>query len=1219
MISFKDFDSLDIPLEGTNLIEASAGTGKTYTISSLYLRLILEKRLSVNQILVVTFTKAATEELRDRIRRKLRKCIEAFSKGHSEDEFLNALVKKYEDPHEPLRCIHEALRDFDEAAIFTIHGFCQRMLFEHAFETGSPFDTTLITEEENLRQEIAYDFWRKHLYPAASEVVNYILDKRISPSTFLNRLRAGLAHPELRIIPDIGMPEMRTLAPFRKGLETLRRAWANSRDRVREKLTDAGLNGQLYGTTKPRPEGSSKRDQVVSGLLGNMDRLVSSEHTAFPLFPHFERLTSRVLTSSMKKGHAPPEHKIFHICDEIAERAQALEREIEFFILFLKSEMFRYAREELVSRKRKGNIRSFNDLVMDIKEALRDQGEITFAREVRAHYKAALIDEFQDTDPIQYAIFQALFSTEKSIVFLIGDPKQAIYGFRGADLFTYMKAAAHVENRYTLRKNWRSESDLVASINTIFSRTSRPFVYREIPYTSAQAGNKGARGYLSVEGKRQPPLQLWLLEAPDEALPDTVLTKTRARELIPKAIGAEIMRLVQLGREKRALIGDTPLRERHMAVLVRKNREARLVQEVLAGLKIPSVLHSSGNLFDSIEAVETERVLAAIAEPHNETFIRGALATDFLGYGGEALDGLMEDEEGWESIIYGFREYHEVWGSKGFMPMFRHLISKDRVRPRLLGFQDGERRLTNLLHLSEVLHRASLEKNLGMAGLSKWLGDQIDPATPRVDEHQLRLESDEEAVRIVTIHKSKGLEYPIVFCPFMWDGSEIRDNEITFHDENRDLQLTLDLGSPDNEAHKELAEQELLAENLRLVYVALTRAENRCYLVWGRVKAAETSALAYLLHGPRSFEPGKVVDATRRRFMGLSGRELIKELRGLVGEGKGTIQLSGLPERNEKLGIRLVEKAESLTCQKFSGTVPRDWRVSSFSSLVSGAQVLPELPDHDTMPVPLEEANETGELIREEEVPAGIFAFPKGAKTGTCLHDLLEHLDFTEKGAGVMKDLVAGKLGEYGFESHWLDTIYGMVRKVITLRLDPGSKELRLSQIPKRDRLNELEFYFPLKALSPDRLKGVCEAHLGHHFLEDFPETIGRLQFAPTRGFMKGFIDLVFQWRGRFYLVDWKSNFLGTRIEDYGQRSLASAMKEEFYVLQYYIYTVALDRYLRLRLPGYRYEEHFGGVFYVFLRGVDPAKCPEFGIYRDVPPPELIRALREAFFDHSDY
>jgi exodeoxyribonuclease V beta subunit len=255
--------------------------------------------------------------------------------------------------------------------------------------------------------------------------------------------------------------------------------------------------------------------------------------------------------------------------------------------------------------------------------------------------------------------------------------------------------------------------------------------------------------------------------------------------------------------------------------------------------------------------------------------------------------------------------------------------------------------------------------------------------------------------------------------------------------------------------------------------------------------------------------------------------------------------------------------------------------------------------------------NEDLEEIHGERLPEGIFAFPKGVRAGTFLHDIFEHLDFTEQDRDVIRDLVAGKLIQYGFGLTWTDTICEMIAKVLGAPLNKESPDLRLSAIEKKDRLNELEFYFPLKMISPRRLKEIMTANLGDHFSGYVPEALGRLRFTPVRGFMRGFMDLVFTWGGRYYLLDWKSNFLGVRIEDYDRESLAMAMDRESYVLQYIIYTIALDQYLRLRQPGYRYEKDFGGVFYIFLRGVDPGVGPDFGIYRDMPSPELINTLRE--------
>ncbi|NVM27028.1 MAG: UvrD-helicase domain-containing protein, partial [Desulfobacterales bacterium] len=595
------------------------------------------------------------------------------------------------------------------------------------------------------------------------------------------------------------------------------------------------------------------------------------------LFQGFEKFTSGELEESVKKNHAPPGHPFFDLCQTLREKQRELERVFDQRLLGLKVELFHYVHDELVRRKGQKNIQFFDDLLLRLHRSLEEKSGEALAGAMRMKFRAALIDEFQDTDPIQYAIFKRVFGTGKGILFLIGDPKQAIYGFRGADVFAYMDAARDVESRYTLGENWRSEPDLIAAINAIFARADRPFVYDEIPFQPAAPATNKDPDFLRMDGQREPPLELWFVDASKVGEPGKTITKTRARELIPRAVADEISRLISLGRDSRTLIGKTPLSEGDIAVLVRTNSEARLMQETLSSLGIPSVLYTTESLFDSHEALEMDRVLAGISEPNNERLLKAAMATDMMGTRGEELDGLTEDETGWEKWLLNLKRYHDLWEEHGFIRMFRYLLFEQKVLTRLMSFPDGQRRTTNVLHLSEVLHVASTERRLCMAGLLKWLSEQRDSTAPRLEEHQLRLESDENAVKLVTIHKSKGLEYPVVFCPFAWGGSRIerKKDPFTFHDELDNMRLTLDLGSEGMDENRVFAEKEQLAENLRLLYVALTRARSRCYLVWGRFKDAETSAPAYLFHQQGLREGGNVVDTTEERFMGLRDEDLI--------------------------------------------------------------------------------------------------------------------------------------------------------------------------------------------------------------------------------------------------------------------------------------------------------------------------------------------------------
>jgi len=1203
----KLFNLINTPLTGTNLIEASAGTGKTYTISGLFLRMILERDFPVDRILVVTFTKAATEELKERIRCKLIQAKEAFLNGSSDDDMVNALVKKEKNPESAIQLIRVALVDFDRAPIFTIHGFCRRLLQENAFETGSLFDTELMTEQTTLMQQVTDDFWRKYFYKAPPEFINYALKNKISGPEYYLNLLLKVSAPTISVIPDIKKPLLKNLQPFRKYLNKVRKAWPMSRDKVKELLMCPSLNGRYYGSfkTDEKGQGQTKRDIKVISMLQTMDEFVDSKHVGFPLFKDFEKFTTTKLMKSSKKNHVSPSHQFFNICDELYTKGGNLEVEIEKNLIFLKTEIFKFAKQELLTRKRKNNIQFFDDLLTMVKEALEKddtEGGNTLAMAIRQKYKAALVDEFQDTDPVQYEIFSRLFSSKESVLFMIGDPKQAIYSFRGADVFSYMKAAVNADSKYTLLENWRSESGLIKALNTIFSKSEYPFVFNEIPFDEGIPAKEN-KTFPEFFG---PSLQLWYLESKG-AKP---ISKTDAVKRIASAVANEISFLV-LSHEGQAEAGD-------IAVLVRTNRQAQIIKKYLSAKGIPSVLHSTGNIFDSNEAMEMERLLLSIAEPDNEGRLKSALATAMMGVAGEKIDSASEYPLWWESRLSDFREYFRLWNRHGFTRMFRMFMAKEKVKGRLLSFSNGERRLTNVLHLAEILHKESMEKSLGTTGLLKWLSEQRNPASLRLEEHQLRLESDDNAVTIITIHKSKGLEFKIVFCPFGWEGSKIKNKEITFHDNNVDKRLIFDLGSERFDENIVIAQNELLAENLRILYVALTRAKMRCYLVWGRINTAETSAMAYLFHHQGGVDKNNIVDSVKKSFSAKKDEDLLIQLKELVNESKGTIELSYLPENTEQKYKPKKQRTEKLSCRKFFGKIDKTWKISSYSSIVSmvSRKISDiELPDRDTFFEPLwniQSSIHDSSDVSEKYAKVDIFSFPKGSRAGILFHDIFEHLDFTGRESITPEQLVAEKLEEYGFDLLWKETVCNMIKKVISVPLLMGKKDLFLSSIKWEDRINEMEFYFPLKPVTPQRLKRIFEEYGTTNLPTGFIGKLEKLTFLPAEGFMKGYIDLIFYYNGRYYLVDWKSNFLGTKIEAYRKDSLYETMKNEFYILQYHIYVLALHQYLQSRMPGYSYETNFGGVFYIFLRGVDLEKGPEFGIYNDVPDIKLVNALGQA-------
>jgi exodeoxyribonuclease V beta subunit len=1087
------FKLTETPLQsGTSLVEASAGTGKTFTIAGLFLRLILEKNLSVREILVVTYTVAATEELRHRIRQTLAKALKAFTTGESDDSFLQGLLQAHAGQREDMVArLGRALYGFDEAPIFTIHGFCQRVLKDRAFETGNLFDTELVTDQATILRQLVEDYWRKEFYRASKVPVVFALKNGLNPLKLLPLINSSLCHPFLKLLSPVGDRTVKSLAEeLEQGFHTLREIWQAEGPVIRSHFgAGAKWANKPYNSADDMAEAFGEIDHCFT----------AADFAPAALASLMQFRTSAIVEKLSKRAKLPaPKHRFFELCEELSQTE-------ERYVIAIKLHALLYVQHELPRRKNELKIQFYDDLLTRLHRTLvGDDGKV-LAAELRRQYAAALIDEFQDTDPMQYQIFQGTFDAPGNYLFLIGDPKQAIYGFRGADIFTYLKASEQANQSYTLKENWRSETGLVHAVNTFFSASSLPFMFSGIQFHSVEARGEADKHPLQVDGRGGPALHIWFWNRVGNDIKSGVADKE-----LPQVVASQIVALLQ---------GDTRLGERgvlpeDIAVLVPQNRQAQLIQDALKLRNIPSVLYTSASLFESREMLETQRVLTAIADPSRESQLMAALGTDLLGHSGMQIEALAQQEEQWQEILERFRDYLALWIEKGFVQMFRSLMQREQIRPRLLAFPDGERRLTNLLHISEVLHRASLDHRLGATGLLKWIVEQRQTEGQVAEEHQLRLETDEKAVKLVTIHKSKGLEYSIVFCPYSWKGTSIehdREEQVFFH-ENKSGLLTRDLGSADYATHVQQAKVEKLAENVRLLYVALTRAKHRCYLVWGAFNGAGTSAPAWLLHAPPTSEPN-AVEALETHFKQLDDARLLEDLNRLAGKsgdamGNSAIQITDLPQPNADKFEAPVDAGLPLDWRKSTATIPRDWRINSFTSLTANHGN--ELPDYD----------ETGTASRASTPVSGIFAFPGGTKPGACLHSIFEKLDFVQSNRPATKLLVQEQLRAHGIaESEFTDVIVEMLGKVMETTLDENVPGLTLSKISAEQRLHELEFYFPLGKISPAMLGKVLQAH---HFFNG-QSKISRepegLSFVSVRGMLKGFIDLVFEFNGRFYLA----------------------------------------------------------------------------------------------------
>ncbi|NOH98029.1 exodeoxyribonuclease V subunit beta [Vibrio sp. 99-70-13A1] len=1180
-------ETMTFPLHGARLIEASAGTGKTFTIAGLYLRLLLghgsatseesegtrhQQPLTVDQILVVTFTEAATAELRDRIRSRIHDARIAFARGVSHDPVIAPLLEEIPNHPQAASILLQAERQMDEAAVYTIHGFCQRMLTQNAFESGSRFDNEFVTDESHLKAQVVADYWRRQFYPLPMQLVGEVRNIWGSPSALLADVNRYLTGSPLKLTVEAMSGDLQSLHNQNLDkIKALKKLWLDSEADFLALISGSDVNKRSY-TKKSLPT-----------WLEAVTAWANSETYDYIVPDKLEKFSQSTLNEKTPKGTAP-QHAVFEAIEDFLANPADLKAP-------LLAHAIQHCREMLAKAKQQKQWLSFDDLLTQLSASIDMDEQSLLIERIRSLYPVAMIDEFQDTDPLQYSIFSRIYlDSPECGLFMIGDPKQAIYGFRGADIFTYIKARNQVSAHYTLGTNWRSSSDMVSAVNQVFATPDSPFIYdQDIPFLSVSASPSADKRNWVMNGQTQQAMTFWLQEADDKPLP-----KGEYHKAMAEATASEIQTILTASQQGQAFFDSG--KEQHaiaagdIAVLVRTGSEGRLVKNALAEQGIASVyLSNRDSVFISSVAQDIQRLLQAVLTPENDRALRASLASELFALDAASLDELNNDEVVWENVVNEFREYRKLWQIRGVLPMLRGVISKRHLAERLLEEENGERSLTDLMHIGELLQQARQELDSDY-GLLRWLAESIIDAQNGLGGNEddiQRLESERNLVQIVTIHKSKGLEYDLVFLPFVTSYREASEGK--YYDHETDSTVLDITGSPQALAQ---ADKERLAEDLRLIYVALTRAVYGCYI-----------GMAPLRKGRSTKEPTGVHLSAMGHLVQngeeLGIAELTQKLAGLETNGSSII-LADVPTAHDDVFKANEEQPEALEARILQTHIDRGWRITSYSGLVKQGH---HSASHDAtievsgLDVDSADEQDESELIEPER---SIFTFPRGARPGTFLHTLFEEVEFTEPATSERNEQVILQLLESEqYEAEWLPILQELVDTVLNTPLD--GKDLKLSSKGESQRLVEMEFLLPIEVLSSSELNRVIQYH------DPLSAKAGDLGFQTVQGMLKGFIDLVFEHQGKYYVLDWKSNHLGDDVSVYHGEALKAAMADHRYDLQYQIYALALHRYLRSRVANYRYDTHFGGVYYLFLRGIDGQS--QQGIFSAKPSLELLEEM----------
>ena len=1011
-------------------------------------------------------------------------------------------------------------------------------------------------------------------------------------------MKAVISNKNIKIYPDIlhgKKPDYEeTEKAFIESFKKLCKIWFCNREHVK----NISINySEKNGKNSPK--------SAVKDIM-EIDRYCLSEYSIPPDILEKKYRSSRIVENT-KTGH-PPENPFFDQCENHIALWKNLENIYNKTVLWLKTEFVSFIDKQLESEKNRRSQKIFDDLLNRVCTLTNTE---TFAKAISDRYKAAIIDEFQDTDETQWSIFKNIFKKNSKPLFLIGDPKQAIYGFRGADIFSYLSAAKSADNiKFTLLENWRSEPGLVSAVNALFSPHKNPFINKDIRFIPARP----AKSTIDLNkrclfGDETKPFVLWFIDnSEDES--GKKINKSDTEDIILEQMGNEMIRLLNMGKEGRVTIDGNPLKESHITVLIRSHSEAQRILDFLEKIKVKGVIYGTKSVFDSREATELEFILNAVARPDNIHTLTAAMGTELLGVPGERLKDFDKNLSFLGEKLKTFFEYREQWINHGFISMFNNLVCKEEIITRLAGLNQAERRLTNLRHLMELLNNAETEEQLNMDGLISWLSDRREK-TPDNDSEQLRLESDENAVLIMTMHKSKGLEFPIVFIPFPWScrTSAKESSYVLFH---KGDSFYIDTGSEKIKENSMISKDEALAENIRLLYVALTRAKNRCYTAWGKIgKIPSVSAPAWLLHNKNyDYEKEEIglSEATEKILKELTPKEILEELKNFEKDSGPTILESHAKQKKTQILGKSDNTATHLSSRSLNKQIDTNWCISSFSSLSKKS----DFSENNIQDYDIFSEEKTEDTESRVKVVKSIFSMPKGAVTGNIFHEIFESYDFMETNENMLTDLIEKKCERYGYGNEWNSVIATTIRKVISAPLCAEVSDMTLSKIGKKDRLSELSFYSPIKELNIETLKrALAEDETLPAALKN---NIAKLSFFSVKGFMKGYIDLIFRIYGKYYIVDWKSNHLGNTPEDYNQDAIMAVMAKEQYFLQYYIYTAALDKYLSLRIKNYDYRTCFGGVFYIFLRGAGHnTSLPGHGIFYNKPSYEAIKTFNLYF------
>lgn len=1228
MSKIPNFDIMNAPLSGVHLVEASAGTGKTWNIEAIVVRLLAEtrpksgKRLKPRDVLVVTFTEAATQELRERIINRLNQVYLALKEMPTEhsDPFLAGCVNRYgKSPAlrtEVLNHLEACKQEFDEASIYTIHGFANAVINEYRFETGLDFDVEIQQDTGLLVEELISDFWRKkniELSKLPGNKFNSAINDWFKKDRLKNQFLMFIQQPVTRLhLPDTppgwtGKSIPDCYLEMVKYLEEIESIWSKERAEIR---------AELASTNIPRFNYSRDFEKWEIGLLEFFNNPFSDDKFDYPT-----RFTPRFF--DLKGAKTTPEHRVYQIIQDAIDRFLWLgQTDIRTSLISL--------RETYRESRRDKKLLIYEDLLTTVSDALEATDQYgnpsSLKLKLLNRFKVALIDEFQDTDPIQFNIFNHIYieneTDEDGLLYLIGDPKQAIYKFRGADLNTYLRVRDQVDSQFSLGVNFRSTESMVEGVNRFFSK-EHAFINPKLDYHPVSANQSEDPFVTDVDVGTQALrfIQMGKFEITNKSAADTLITRWIGYKIaaLLKSSQAGNSYILEKDGSKRAIgPGD-------IAILVRIRKQAKMFREYLNSINIPSVETGDSNIFDSRDAYLMSILLECMLNPGLTRKIRALLGTEYFGKTMDEIDDWQSEDLRWSDLIQNLNHGRILAENQGILTGLRFIMDKYEIELTLIQLQMGERHLTNLRHLTELMYEEERTSHRNFSGLVNWLKRKRLSESANNDTYRLRLESDSDRVQVNTMHSSKGLEYPIVFAPYMWESCKkpIKNGGYVFSD--GDGKPVMDIDEFMHPYSKNQYHMDMWEDSIRLAYVTMTRSKYRCYVPFPLHKDSIQSSLfgAQLGTGNHLKYLNRDKKASYPEFVGedLADSLLLLRLLQIQAEVNSDVMTleSGYFDRvtYSRESDDQPELKARVFDQKMTKSLIPERNISSYSSIQRKYEVVGQEPDE----LMDEDNNVDAQGISsdtENVTDSGrnsIFTFPKGAETGNLWHEIFELIDFSDPSDHEM--VIKACCEKHGFDyNRYGHVLTQMVESTLGKNLSRQGS-FKLADIRMENTLREMEFLLSYRETQMQQFLSELDYDDNSLSVENIfaNANIDISRDSDVSYLLTGLIDLVIEHEGKFYILDYKSNFLGNTVQSYSNDILEHNIRQSKYDMQYHLYCVALNKYLSRRISNYSYDKHFGGVFYLYLRGINSMDMS--GVFFDRPDSSLLKKLIDWEGDHG--